>query len=111
MGKAVAFFEHPRRDAMKLSGFLSALMGATALTMVAGAPALAAAAKTATPIEHVVIIYGENVSFDHYFATYPSATNPNGEPSFIAKANTPIPNNLASANLLTNNPNALNPAN
>lgn len=26
---------------------------------------------TATPIKHVVVIYGENVSFDHYFATYP----------------------------------------
>src|ERR1700722_20943460 len=111
MGKAVAFFEHPRRDVMKLSGYLSALMGATALTMVAGAPALAGAAKPATPIEHVVIIFGENISFDHYFGTYPNATNPNGEPKFVAKANTPTPNNFISTpTLLTNNPN-LNPAN
>ena len=95
---------------MKLSGFLSTLMGATALTMVAGAPVLAATAKTATPIEHVIIIFGENISFDHYFGTYPNATNPNGEPSFIAAAHTTIPNNLLSNNLLTNNPN-LNPAN
>ena len=27
--------------------------------------------KTATPIKHVVVIFDENVSFDHYFGTYP----------------------------------------
>jgi phospholipase C len=35
---------------------------------------------TATPIQHLVVIYQENVSFDHYFATYPAALNPPGEP-------------------------------
>src|SRR6202011_2247326 len=39
-------------------------------------------AATATPIKHVVVIYNENVSFDHYFATYPNAANPSGEPAF-----------------------------
>ena len=29
--------------------------------------------RTATPIKHVVIIFQENISFDHYFATYPKA--------------------------------------
>jgi phospholipase C len=33
----------------------------------------AAAAKTATPIKHLVVIFDENISFDHYFATYPHA--------------------------------------
>src|ERR1700733_4603751 len=66
---------------------------------------------TATPIKHSVIIYDENVSFDHYFATYPTATNPSGEPAFIAAPNTPTPNNLVSTKLLTNNPNATNTAN
>ena len=33
---------------------------------------------TATPIKHLVMIFNENVSFDHYFATYPKATNPSG---------------------------------
>ena len=33
---------------------------------------------TATPIKHLVVIYQENVSFDHYFATYPQAANPAG---------------------------------
>ena len=31
--------------------------------------------KTTTPIKHLVIIFGENISFDHYFATYPVASN------------------------------------
>ncbi len=56
-----------------------------------------AAAKlpTATPIKHVVIIFGENVSFDHYFGTYPTAKNLAGETRFVAAAGTPKPNNLA----------------
>jgi phospholipase C len=61
-----------------------------------------------TPIEHVVVIFQENVSFDHYFGTYPTATNPMGEPAFHAKASTPTVNGLTSE-LLTNNPNAANP--
>jgi phospholipase C len=70
------------------------------------------AAATATPIKHLVVIFNENRSFDHYFATYPKATNPSGEPVFTAAANTPAVNNLA-ANpaLLTQNGNATNPLN
>jgi phospholipase C len=66
--------------------------------------------RTATPIKHLVVIFDENVSFDHYFATYPVARNPPGEPPFAAVAATPQVNNLATAHLLTNNPN-LNPKN
>src|SRR5579871_5361175 len=58
-----------------------------------------------TPIKHVVIIFDENRSFDHYFGTYPHAANPSGEPKFIARDDTPAVNNLLSAGLLTNNPN------
>jgi phospholipase C len=65
---------------------------------------------TATPIEHLVVIFQENVSFDHYFATYPNATNPAGEPVFKAAPGTPTVNGL-SGSLLTNNPNANNPLN
>ncbi len=65
---------------------------------------------TATPIKHLVIIFNENRSFDHYFATYPNAGNPPGEIAFQAKPHTPKVNNLANANLLVNNPN-LNSAN
>jgi phospholipase C len=63
---------------------------------------------TTTPIKHVVVIYQENVSFDHYFATYPVAMNPPGEPAFRAAPNTPNVNGL-SGPLLTNNPNLGNP--
>ena len=76
-------------------------------------PAFAAspqdALPTATPIKHIVVIFGENESFDHYFGTYPNATNPPGEPAFNAAPNTPSVNGLT-ADLLTNNPN-LNAAN
>jgi len=64
---------------------------------------------TITPIKHLVVIFQENVSFDHYFGTYPNATNPPGEPRFVAAAGTPSVNGLNNA-LLTANPN-LNPAN
>jgi phospholipase C len=64
---------------------------------------------TATPIKHVVVFFDENESFDHYFGTYPNATNPAGEPSFTAKPGTPSVNGLTPA-LLTANPNLHNPA-
>ncbi|HKI96645.1 MAG TPA: alkaline phosphatase family protein, partial [Gemmatimonadales bacterium] len=65
---------------------------------------------TATPIKHLVVIYGENVSFDHYFGTYPKATNPPGEPAFTAKPGTPSVNGLTEK-LLTDNPNLHDPIN
>jgi phospholipase C len=66
--------------------------------------------STATPIKHVVVIFGENISFDHYWGTYPYATNPAGEPKFVAAPGTPSVNGLTPG-LLTNNPNFLNTAN
>ncbi|HEY3858127.1 MAG TPA: alkaline phosphatase family protein [Gammaproteobacteria bacterium] len=65
---------------------------------------------TATPIKHLVVIYGENVSFDHYFGTYPRASNPAGEPAFTAVAGTPSANVFTEA-LLKDNPNLTNAAN
>ena len=61
--------------------------------------------ETRTPIRHLVVIYQENVSFDHYFATYPKAANPTGEPGFRARPGTPTVNNLLSQGLLEQNPN------
>jgi phospholipase C len=58
----------------------------------------------------LVVIFQENVSFDHYFATYPNAANPSGEPGFTALPNTPTVNGISGA-LLNNNPNLLNTAN
>ena len=69
----------------------------------------AQSAPTTTPIKHVIVIFGENISFDHYFATYPHATNPKGEPFFEAKEGTPRANNLLSGGLLTENPNSTQP--
>jgi phospholipase C len=67
------------------------------------------APATTTPIQHVVVIFQENVSFDHYFATYPVAANNTGnEPSFTAAPNSPSVNGL-SGPLLTNNPNSVQP--
>jgi phospholipase C len=63
---------------------------------------------TKTPIKHLVIVFNENRSFDHYFGTYPNALNVEGEPRFEPAKNTPavINNLLSSPTLLDNNPNA-----
>ncbi len=67
---------------------------------------------TKYPIKHLVVVFQENRSFDHYFGTYPNALNVDGEPAFkAAKATqTDINNLLSNPALLDNNPN-LNPAN
>jgi phospholipase C len=49
---------------------------------------------TATPIKHLVVIFDENISFDHYFGTYPAAANPAGEPVFHAASGTPTVSGL-----------------
>jgi phospholipase C len=70
-------------------------------------PAAAESAAT-TPVRHVVIIFDENVSFDHYFGTYPHALNRADEVPFHARPDTPTVNALAEV-LLRHNPNASNP--
>ena len=40
--------------------------------------------NTTTPIKHLVVIYPENTAFDHYFATYPNATNPTWSTAFFS---------------------------
>jgi phospholipase C len=62
---------------------------------------------TATPIKHLVVIFDENITFDHYFATYPKAANTDGH-RFHAAPGTPSVNGLSGA-LLTHNPNEFNP--
>jgi phospholipase C len=63
--------------------------------------------KTKYPIKHLVVIFNENRSFDHYFGTYPNALNPEGEPLFEPVKNTQrdINNLLSNPALLENNPN------
>jgi phospholipase C len=68
--------------------------------------------QTKYPIKHLVVVFNENVSFDHYFGTYPNALNPEGEPVFepAKKTDRDVNNLLSSPALLDNNPN-LNAAN
>ncbi|MBV9449710.1 MAG: alkaline phosphatase family protein [Streptosporangiaceae bacterium] len=76
-----------------------------------------ARSSTATPIQHLVVIFDENVSFDHYFGTYPYAANRSGENPFHASSGTPTVNGLyndvtasgPTGPLLTSNPNKSNP--
>ena len=99
-------------------------VGAT-VSGASAAPAPAAAtnsvrtvtfAPTGTPIKHLVVIFDENVSFDHYFGTYPFAANTDGS-VFHAKPGTPTVNGLYTkitssgpvGPLLTSNPNLHNP--
>ena len=99
--------EHKRTVMQKvLATSVAALMIATQVL----APAAVHAehdSSTATPIKHVVVIFGENISFDHYFGTYPNALNPRNEPRFIAAPDTPAVNGYTDA-LLFSNPNLLN---
>jgi phospholipase C len=89
-------------------------------TIERGGPSLAAVPRTAavatttqapttTPIKHVIVIFQENVSFDHYFGTYPVAANPTGEPAFNAAPHTPVVNGLNESLLTPNNPNSTQP--
>jgi phospholipase C len=78
--------------------------------LIGPAPVQAQTPGPITPIQHLVVIFQENISFDHYFGTYPNALNPTGEPQFTAAADTPTVNGLGNV-LLTRNPNYVNPKN
>jgi phospholipase C len=65
-------------------------------------------APTTTPIKYVVVIFQENNSFDHYFGTYPNATNPAGEPAFHPVPGTPDVNGYTET-LLNHNQNSAPP--
>jgi len=96
---------------IRLSTFVvRAAMAGIVLSLAASAQTPAPAAGPSTPIQHLVVIFQENVSFDHYFATYPFAKNPEGEPAFYAFQNTPSVNGLGPA-FLNNNSTVTNSAN
>jgi phospholipase C len=85
----------------------TAATAATAAPEAPTTPAFGVFHETSTPIKHLVVIFQENVSFDHYFGTYPNATNAAGSP-FQARWGTPAVNGLTGS-LLTSNPNGVNP--
>jgi len=102
---------NPKIAMMELSMKNKVFTAALATLLVSSTQVNAAgpgATKTSTPIKHLVVIFQENVSFDHYFGTYPNALNPVGEPLFQALPTTPLVNGLSDS-LLNNNPNLANP--
>ena len=90
--------------------------GSVAVPKTSPASSWTITAKAATPIKHLVVLFDENQSFDHYFGTYPFAANTDGT-KFQAKRHTPKVNGLYTkitpkgpvGPLLTSNPNAYNP--
>jgi phospholipase C len=103
---------HAPRRVYAVAGALAiAALGLVGASSVAAAVGGSHHSGTATPIKHLVIIFQENISFDHYFGTYPKAANTSGQ-RFHAGRHTPKVNNLAdtpgaggTGTLLTNNPN------
>ena len=101
----------PRSSCAFRSFFLAA-------TAAFSCSSLFAASPTTTPIKYVVVIFGENNSFDHYFGAYPNAQFPQGQPvstqfpsgesPFTPLPGTPSPNGLSPV-FLTANPNGINP--
>ncbi len=84
--------------------YASLIVGGAALVLVAASgtvwaqgakdtPAHHKPVVTATPIKHLVVIFDENISFDHYFGTYPKAANTDGT-TFTAAKDTPKINGL-----------------
>jgi len=75
-------------------------------------PATPVAVAPSTAIKHIVVIFGENISFDHYFGTYPNALNVGAGTTFTPAAGTPtnINNYVSNPTLLNVNPNE-NPVN
>jgi phospholipase C len=88
-----------------VSSFVAVLVLVAACSPTTTTPS--AEPPTATPIHHLVIVFEENVSFDHYFGTYPHAANTDGQP-FTARPDTPAVDGLT-PDLLTHNPNSVQP--
>jgi phospholipase C len=90
--------------------------GAVAVPETSPASSWTITPPTTTPIKHVVVLFDENESFDHYFGTYPYAANTDGT-TFHAQRGTPTVNGLytkitsagPAGPLLSSNPNAFNP--
>ncbi len=92
----------PARKILAIVTLMTTILGTSST------PAFAASGVPLTPIQHLVVIFQENVSFDHYFGSYPKALNSDGEPRFSARDNTPGVNGLTPG-LLLHNTNSHNP--
>jgi phospholipase C len=94
-------------SARRRSRAIAACAALLALAATSCSSTSTAQADTATPIKHLVVIFQENVSFDHYFGTYPNAANTDGT-RFTAQPGTPTVDGLT-ADLLQRNPNKFQP--
>ena len=110
MFKSIKESDFPRKMLASLTALTIILGPSVTPTYAASAPSVKVAPNPATPIQHLVVIFDENISFDHYFGTYPNAANPAKDPQFNPLPHTPTVNGLSSG-LLNNNPNFLNAAN
>jgi phospholipase C len=98
--------------AISLIIILSYMPLSSAADAAAGISAISTSATTITPIKHLIIIFQENISFDHYFGTYLHAANPPGQPNFIPSVNNrsvDIDNLITSSSQLSGNPNLVKP--
>jgi phospholipase C len=89
--------ESPTRT-KTLAGFIAACLAANIVSTAQAGEHERDDGTTKRPnIKHVVIIFQENASFDHYFATYPDAKNTDGT-RFVARSSTPTVNGLTDGN-------------
>ena len=85
-------------------------VAAIGLSVSSASPsATAALPKASTPIKHVVVLFDENISFDHYFGTYPT---PPTRPTSRSSSRLRVRRTSTASNntLLTANPNSDLPA-
>jgi phospholipase C len=100
---------------------LAAICAAALFASTLPTPASSQQDHKNSSVEHLIVIFNENISYDHYFGTYPDAENNPGETRFFAEKRTPRNNNLVQPldpdrdfspirrlNLLTKNPNGPN---
>lgn len=100
-GERVQIIRHRRVAAAAGVAALAALGIAAATTGSADAHTTPNRSnRTASPIKHLVVIFNENVSYDHYFGTYPKAKNTDGT-RFVATSSTQEqqPRQLAAADV------------
>src|SRR3954471_15115658 len=94
---------------MPASLAVAALLGGLlSVPTSAAPPPVAPPVDLYSAIQHIVVLFPENHSFDNYFGVYPNALNPAGEPKFVPAVGTPTVNGL-SATLRKHNTNLYNP--
>src|SRR5258707_12964086 len=84
---------------------LCGVCGVAATTGTAAGRTVAVPPPPTTPIKHVVVIFGENIFFDHYFGTYGKEGTPGTIPHGTVNGLANTPGAGGSGTLLTNNPN------